>query len=159
MKITCVVVGKIKEKYFTDAIKEYSKRLSRYCTLEIVELADEKTPDGASEAEEVAIREKEGERILKALKDDAYVIALAIEGKMLDSVELSQKIERLGVSGTSHIAFVIGGSLGLAPAVMKRADYALSFSRMTFPHQLMRVVLLEQLYRSYRILKNEPYHK
>ena len=159
MKITCVVVGKIKEKYFTDAIKEYSKRLSRYCKLEIVELADEKTPDGASEAEEAAIREKEGERILKALKDDAYVIALAIEGKMLDSVELSQKIDRLGVSGTSHIAFVIGGSLGLAPAVMKRADYALSFSRMTFPHQLMRVVLLEQLYRSYRILKNEPYHK
>lgn len=159
MKITCVVVGKIKEKYFTDAIKEYSKRLSRYCKLEIVELADEKTPDGASEAEEAAIREKEGERILKALKDDAYVIALAIEGKMLDSVELSQKIEHLGVSGTSHIAFVIGGSLGLAPAVMKRADYALSFSHMTFPHQLMRVVLLEQLYRSYRILKNEPYHK
>lgn len=159
MKITCVVVGKIKEKYFTDAIKEYSKRLSRYCKLEIVELTDEKTPDGASEAEEMAIREKEGERILKALKDDAYVIALAIEGKMLDSVELSQKIDRLGVSGTSHIAFVIGGSLGLAPAVMKRADYALSFSRMTFPHQLMRVVLLEQLYRSYRILKNEPYHK
>lgn len=159
MKITCVVVGKIKEKYFTDAIKEYSKRLSRYCKLEIVELADEKTPDGASEAEELAIREKEGERILKALKDDAYVIALAIEGKMLDSVELSRKIESLGISGTSHIAFVIGGSLGLALAVMKRADYALSFSRMTFPHQLMRVVLLEQLYRSYRIMKNEPYHK
>ncbi|MCU6697520.1 23S rRNA (pseudouridine(1915)-N(3))-methyltransferase RlmH [Laedolimicola ammoniilytica] len=159
MKITCVVVGKIKEKYFTDAIKEYSKRLSRYCKLEIVELADEKTPDGASEAEEQAIREKEGERILKTLKDDAYVIALAIEGKMLDSVELSKKIESLGISGTSHIAFVIGGSLGLAPAVMKRADYALSFSRMTFPHQLMRVVLLEQLYRSYRIMKNEPYHK
>lgn len=159
MKITCVVVGKIKEKYFTDAIKEYSKRLSRYCKLEIVELADEKTPDGASEAEELAIREKEGERILKALKDDAYVIALAIEGKMLDSLELSRKIESLGIGGTSHIAFVIGGSLGLAPAVMKRADYALSFSRMTFPHQLMRVVLLEQLYRSYRIMKNEPYHK
>ena len=159
MKITCVVVGKIKEKYFTDAIKEYSKRLGRYCKLEMVELADEKTPDGASEAEEQAIREKEGERILKALKDDAYVIALAIEGKMLDSVELSRKIESLGIGGTSHIAFVIGGSLGLAPAVMKRADYALSFSRMTFPHQLMRVVLLEQLYRSYRIIKHEPYHK
>ena len=159
MKITCVVVGKIKEKYFTDAIKEYSKRLGRYCKLEIVEVADEKTPDGASEAEEQAIREKEGERILKALKDDAYVIALAIEGKMLDSVELSRKIESLGIGGTSHIAFVIGGSLGLAPAVMKRADYALSFSRMTFPHQLMRVVLLEQLYRSYRIIKHEPYHK
>ena len=159
MKITVLCVGKVKEKFFTDAIKEYSKRLSRYCKLEIIQVADEKTPDGASEAEELAIREKEGERILKALKDDAYVIALAIEGKMLDSVELSKKIESLGISGTSHIALVIGGSLGLAPAVMKRADYALSFSRMTFPHQLMRVVLLEQLYRSYRIMKNEPYHK
>lgn len=159
MKITCVVVGKIKEKYFTDAIKEYSKRLGRYCKLEIAELADEKTPDGASAAEELAIREKEGERILKALKDDAYVIALAIEGQMLDSVELSRKIESLGINGVSHIAFVIGGSLGLSPAVMKRADYSLSFSRMTFPHQLMRVVLLEQLYRSYRIMKHEPYHK
>ena len=141
MKITCVVVGKIKEKYFTDAIKEYSKRLGRYCKLEIVELADEKTPDGASKAEELAIREKEGERILKALKDDAYVIALAIEGKMLDSEELAERIEKLGVSGISQIVFVIGGSLGLSAQVMKRADYALSFSRMTFPHQLMRVVL------------------
>ena len=159
MRITLITVGKIKEKFYQDAISEYAKRLSRYCKLDVIQVTDEKTPDGASEAEEVAIREREGERILKALKDDAYVIALAIEGKMLDSVELSQKIERLGVSGTSHIAFVIGGSLGLAPAVMKRADYALSFSRMTFPHQLMRVVLLEQLYRSYRILKNEPYHK
>ena len=159
MKITCVVIGKIKETYFTDAIKEYSKRLSRYCKLEIVELADEKTPDGASEAQELAIREKEGQRILKALKDDAYVIALAIEGKMLDSVDLSKKIESLGVGGASHIVFIIGGSLGLAPSVLKRADDTLSFSRMTFPHQLMRVILLEQLYRSYRIMKNEPYHK
>ena len=159
MKITCVVVGKIKEKYFTDAIKEYSKRLSRYCKLEIVELADEKTPDGASEAEEAAIREKEGERILKALKDDAYVIALAIEGKMLGSEELAEKIEKLGVGGVSQIVFVIGGSLGLSSQVMKRADYALSFSRMTFPHQLMRVVLLEQIYRSYRIMNHQPYHK
>ena len=159
MKITCVVVGKIKEKYFTDAIKEYSKRLGRYCKLEILELADEKTPDGASEAEEQAIREKEGERILKALKDDAYVIALAIEGKMLDSEELAERIEKLGVSGISQIVFVIGGSLGLSAQVMKRADYALSFSRMTFPHQLMRVVLLEQIYRSYRIMNHQPYHK
>ena len=159
MKITCVVIGKIKETYFTDAIKEYSKRLSRYCKLEIVELADEKTPDGASEAQELAIREKEGQRILKALKDDAYVIALAIEGKMLDSVDLSKKIESVGVGGASHIVFIIGGSLGLAPSVLKRADDTLSFSRMTFPHQLMRVILLEQLYRSYRIMKNEPYHK
>ena len=159
MKITLITVGKIKEKYFTDAIKEYSKRLSRYCKLEIVELADEKTPDGASEAEELAIKEREGERILKAIKEDAYVIALAIEGKMLDSEELSRKMEQLGVGGTSHIAFIIGGSLGLSQAVMRRADYALSFSKMTFPHQLMRVVLLEQIYRSFRIMKNEPYHK
>ena len=159
MKITVIGVGKIKEKYFTDAIKEYAKRLSRYCKLEIVEVADEKTPDGASETLNAQIKEKEGQRILSLIRDDAYVIALAIEGKMLDSVELSKKIESLGISGTSHIAFVIGGSLGLAPAVMKRADYALSFSRMTFPHQLMRVVLLEQIYRSYRIMNHQPYHK
>lgn len=135
MKITCVTVGKIKEKYFTDAVKEYSKRLSRYCKLEIVELTDEKTPDGASASEEAAIKEREGERILKALRDDAYVIALAIEGKMLDSEQLSAKIEQLGVGGVSHITFVIGGSLGLSPAVMRRADFALSFSPMTFPHR------------------------
>lgn len=159
LKITCVVVGKIKEKYFTDAVKEYAKRLRRYCKLEIVELPDEKTPDGASTAEEAAILEREGERILKALREDAYVIALAIEGKALDSVELSEKIEQLGVRGISHIAFVIGGSLGLSPAVIGRADEALSFSRMTFPHQLMRVILLEQIYRSFRIMKGEPYHK
>ena len=159
LKITCVVVGKIKEKYFTDAVKEYAKRLRRYCKLEIVELPDEKTPDGASTAEEAAILEREGERILKALREDAYVIALAIEGKALDSVELSEKIEQLGVRGISHIAFVIGGSLGLSPAVIGRADEALSFSRMTFPHQLMRVIWLEQIYRSFRIMKGEPYHK
>ena len=159
MKITLVTVGKIKEKFFEDAIKEYSKRLSRYCKLEILQVADEKTPEGASEAVELQIKEKEGQRILSLIRDDAYVIALAIEGKMLDSVELSKKIESLGISGTSHIAFVIGGSLGLAPAVMKRADYALSFSKMTFPHQLMRVILLEQIYRSYRIINHEPYHK
>ena len=159
MKITCVTVGKIKEKYLTEAIREYEKRLSRYCRLEIVELADEKTPDGAGAAEVDAIHDREGERILKAIKEDAYVIALAIEGKMLDSVELSRKIEALGTGGVSHIVFVIGGSLGLSSAVMKRADYALSFSKMTFPHQLMRVILLEQIYRSFRIMKNEPYHK
>jgi len=159
MKITCITVGKIKEKYFTDAIKEYTKRLSRYCRLEIVELADEKTPESAGEAEERAIKEREGERILKAIKEDSYVIALAIEGKMLDSLELSRKLEGLGIGGTSHITFVIGGSLGLSSAVMKRADEALSFSKMTFPHQLMRVILLEQIYRSFRIMKHEPYHK
>ena len=159
MKITCVTVGKIKEKYLTEAIREYEKRLSRYCRLEIVELADEKTPDGAGAAEEAAIRDREGERILKAIKEDAYVIALAIEGKMLDSVELSRKIEALGTGGVSHIVFVIGGSLGLSSAVMRRADYALSFSKMTFPHQLARVMLCEQIYRGFQILGGTKYHK
>ena len=155
MRINVVCVGKIKEKFYTQAVEEYSKRLSRYCKLDI----DEKTPDNASDIVNEQIKNKEGERILSAIKDDAYVCALAIEGKMLDSVELSEKIERLGIEGTSNITFVIGGSLGLADAVLKRADYKLSFSRMTFPHQLMRVILLEQIYRAYRIMKNEPYHK
>ena len=159
MKITLVTVGKIKEKFFEDAIAEYSKRLSRYCKLEIIQVADEKTPDKASDVVETQIKDKEGERILANIKDDAYVIALAIEGKMLDSEELAEKIGQLGVSGVSQIVFVIGGSLGLSKNVMKRADYALSFSRMTFPHQLMRVILLEQIYRGYRILNNQPYHK
>ena len=159
MKITLVTVGKIKEKFFEDAIKEYSKQLSRYCKLEILQVADEKTPEGASEAVELQIKEKEGQRILSLIRDDAYVIALAIEGKMLDSEELAERIEKLGVSGISQIVFVIGGSLGLSAQVMKRADYALSFSRMTFPHQLMRVVLLEQIYRGYRIMNHQPYHK
>lgn len=159
MKITLVTVGKIKEKYFTMAIEEYSKRLSRYCKLEIVELADEKTPDKASQALEEQIKEKEANRILAAIREDSYVIALAIEGKMLDSVELADKIEKLGIDGVSNITFVIGGSLGLHKSVINRADYLLSFSKMTFPHQLMRVVLLEQIYRSYRIINGEPYHK
>ena len=159
MKITLVTVGKIKEKFFTDAIEEYKKRLSRYCKLEIVQVADEKTPDKASEAEERQIREREGERILAQIRDSAYVIALAIEGQMLSSEQLAAKLNQLGISGESQIVFVIGGSLGLSDAVMRRADYALSFSRMTFPHQLMRVVLLEQIYRSYRIIAGEPYHK
>ena len=159
MKITVVTVGKIKEKYFTDAIAEYSKRLSRYCKLEIIQVADEKTPDGASEALETQIKEKEGERILSNIKDGSFVVALAIDGQMLDSEQLADKIEKWGVSGISQIVFVIGGSLGLSKAVLFRADYKLSFSKMTFPHQLMRVILLEQIYRSYRIIANEPYHK
>ena len=159
MKITLVTVGKIKEKFFEDAIKEYSKRLSRYCKLEILQVADEKTPEGASEAVELQIKEKEGVRILQKIPESAYVVALAIDGKMLDSEELAERIEKLGVSGISQIVFVIGGSLGLSAQVMKRADYALSFSRMTFPHQLMRVVLLEQIYRGYRIMNHQPYHK
>lgn len=159
MKITLITVGKIKEKYLRDAIAEYSKRLSRYCKLEIVEVADEKTPDNASEHMEEIIREKEGERILKYIKDDAYTIALAIDGKMLSSEQLADKINTLGITGTSHIILVIGGSLGLCDEVLKKADYHLSFSKMTFPHQLMRVILLEQIYRSYRIINKEPYHK
>lgn len=159
MKITVITVGKIKEKYLRDAIAEYSKRLSKYCKLEILEVADEKTPDNASETVEEGIRQKEGERILKHIKEDAYVITLEIGGKMLDSVEFSRKIETLGIQGKSHICFVIGGSIGLGQEVLKRSDYGLSFSKMTFPHQLMRVILLEQIYRSYRIMSNEPYHK
>ena len=159
MKITLITVGKIKEKYLKDAIAEYSKRLSRYCKLEIVEVADEKTPDNASDSVEDAIRDKEGERILKYIKEDAYVITLEIAGKMLTSEEMAEKIEKLGVQGNSHIIFIIGGSIGLGKEILKRSDYALSFSKMTFPHQLMRVILLEQIYRSYRIMNHEPYHK
>lgn len=159
MKITLITVGKIKEKYLKDAIAEYSKRLSRYCKLEIVEVADEKTPDNASDTVEDDIRDKEGERILKYIKEDAYVITLEIAGKMLTSEEMAEKIEKLGVQGTSHIIFIIGGSIGLGREILKRSDYALSFSKMTFPHQLMRVILLEQIYRSYRIINHEPYHK
>ena len=159
MKITILTVGKIKEKYLRDAIAEYSKRLSRYAKLEIIEVADEKTPDNASETVETNIKNKEAERLLKYIRDDAYLITLEIKGKQLTSEELAQKIDTLGVQGTSHIIFVIGGSLGLGEEVLKRSNYALSFSKMTFPHQLMRVILLEQIYRSYRINYGEPYHK
>ena len=159
LKVTILAVGKIKEKFYRQAIDEFEKRLSRYCKLEIIEVANEKTPDHASSAEEAQIKEKEGQRLLKHIREDAWVCALAIEGKMLDSVEFSEKIESLGVSGVSHVMFVVGGSLGLAESVLKRADYALSFSKMTFPHQLMRVILLEQVYRSFRIMAKQPYHK
>ena len=154
-----IAVGKIKEKFYTDAIAEYSKRLSRYCRLEIIQVADEKTPDGASEAQERQIKAKEGSRILAQIKDGAYVIALAVQGTMLSSEQLAGKLNRLGVDGQSQIVLIIGGSLGLSDEVLKRADYHLSFSPMTFPHQLMRVILLEQIYRSYRIISGEPYHK
>ncbi|HJA65760.1 MAG TPA: 23S rRNA (pseudouridine(1915)-N(3))-methyltransferase RlmH [Candidatus Mediterraneibacter cottocaccae] len=159
MKITLITVGKIKEKYLRDAIAEYTKRLSKYCKLEIIEVADEKTPDQASETVEENIRTKEGERILKYIRDDMYVITLEIAGKMLSSEEFAEKVETLGIQGKSSIAFVIGGSIGLGKEVLKRSDFALSFSKMTFPHQLMRVVLLEQVYRAYRIINGEPYHK
>ena len=159
MKISLITVGKIKEKYLKDAIAEYSKRLSKYCKLEIIEVGDEKTPDQASEVVENGIRAKEAERIMKYIKEDSYVVTLEIQGKMLSSEELASKIDQLGIQGKSHITFVIGGSIGLGEAVLKRSDFALSFSKMIFPHQLMRVILLEQIYRSYRINFSEPYHK
>ena len=159
MRITLITVGKIKEKYFTDAIAEYQKRLSRYCKLEILEVADEKTPDNASENAEEMIRQKEAERLLKYIREDAYLITLEIGGKQLTSEEFSEKIEKLGIQGTSHIIFVIGGSIGIGKAVLEKSDYSLSFSKMTFPDELMRVILLEQIYRGYRIMSGEPYHK
>ena len=159
MKIIIVCVGKIKEKFYRDAVEEYKKRLGRYCKMQIVEVADEKTPDKASESLENQIKEKEGNRILSHISDSDYVIALAINGKERDSVELAEHIRSLGLHGKSSLAFVIGGSLGLSEEVLKRADEKLSFSKMTFPHQLMRVILSEHIYRSYRIIHGEPYHK
>lgn len=159
MKISILCVGKIKEGYFRDGIAEYIKRLSRYATMEIVEVQDEKTPDGASEAEEKQILSTEGARLMKHLSDEAYKIALCIDGKKMDSVAFAAKIEQIKTNGFSHIQFIIGGSLGLAPEVVKKADLKLSFSDMTFPHQLMRLILCEQIYRAFRIANNEPYHK
>ena len=159
MNITFVTVGKIKEKYFRDAIAEYQKRLSKYCKLEIVEVADEKTPDNASETEETQTKQKEAARILKVIKDNDYCIALTIDGKKRDSVHLAEHIEQLRIRGKSSLTFVIGGSLGLHDSVIQRAEETLSFSDMTFPHQLMRVILIEQIYRCFRIINREPYHK
>lgn len=159
MEIRILSVGKIKEKYLTAGIQEYAKRLSRYCKLNFIQVPDEKTPDKASDSLNNQIKNTEGERLLKNIREQDYVIALALDGKMLDSVELSKKLGQLGVDGKSSIVFVIGGSLGLSDQVLNRADFKLSFSRMTFPHQLMQMILLEQIYRGYRILNNEPYHK
>ena len=159
MKITLICVGKIKESFYKAAVSEYAKRLGRYCRLEIIELQDEKTPDGAGEALEEQIREREGDRILKCIKEDACVITLEINGEKSDSIGFAHLINNLAVSGKSHIQFIIGGSLGLSPKVSKAAQKAISFSDMTFPHQLMRVILLEQVYRGFRIMKGEPYHK
>ncbi|MDR2889686.1 MAG: 23S rRNA (pseudouridine(1915)-N(3))-methyltransferase RlmH [Lachnospiraceae bacterium] len=159
MKITIIAVGKIKESYWRAAIEEYRKRLQKYCKLTIIEVEDEKTPDRASALMNDQIREKEAGRILAALTKDGYVVTLEIDGKPLDSPGLADFIDRLGVRGTSHIQFIIGGSLGLHSSVTARADRALSCSAMTFPHQLMRVILLEQIYRGYRIIAGEPYHK
>ena len=159
MRINIVCVGKIKEKYLKLGIDEFKKRLSKYCKLEIIELDDEKAPENLSDKEMLMIKEKEGKKILSKIKDNSYVIALAIDGKNLSSEELAETINKLGVRGISNITFVIGGSLGLSDEVLSRADYKLSFSKMTFPHQLMRLILLEQVYRAYRINNGEPYHK
>ena len=159
MNVKILCVGKIKEKFYTQAIEEYTKRLSKYCSLSIVEVPDEKTSENASDTEIDIVKDKEGERLLKHINERDFVIALAILGKQMDSVEFSKYIEGLGIQGKSSIAFVIGGSLGLSDNVLKRADYQISFSKMTFPHQLMRVILAEQIYRAMRIMKNEPYHK
>jgi 23S rRNA (pseudouridine1915-N3)-methyltransferase len=159
MNITILCIGKLKERYWTEAVQEYSKRLGKYCTLTINELKEEKAPDNASAAEETAVKEAEGKSILKQIKKEAYVIALEIQGRELTSEALSEKIEALGVAGKSDLVFVIGGSLGLSDEVLTRADFRLSFSKMTFPHQMMRVILLEQIYRSFKIMRNETYHK
>ena len=159
MNIQIICIGKLKEKYWTDAIAEYSKRLSRYCTLEIIELKESRLPDKASAADEENVKLEEGRAILKAIKDGTYVITLEILGKQLTSPELADKIQTLSIEGKSNVAFIIGGSLGLSAEVSKRADYKLSFSKMTFPHQMMRVILLEQVYRAFKINRNEAYHK
>ena len=159
MKITVIAVGKVKETFFREAVAEYEKRLGRYCKLEIKEAADERTPDGITETQREQILLREGERLQRFLPEDAYVVTLEVEGRKFTSETFAGEIERLCVSGVSHIAFVIGGSLGLHNTIKKRADLAVSFSDMTFPHQLMRVVLLEQIYRAFRIRNGEPYHK
>ena len=159
MKITILCVGKIKEAFYRQAIDEYAKRLGKYCKLEIVEVADEKTPDKASEVMESQIKEKEGERLIDKLKEDSYIFTLEIKGKKYTSEAFSETIEKLTIQGKSHLTFVIGGSLGLHEKILKLSNQPISFSDMTFPHQLMRVILTEQIYRAFRIMNNEPYHK
>ena len=159
MNVSIITVGKLEEKYLKLGIEEYTKRLSAYAKVDIVELADEKAPENLSETDMLIVKQKEGERILAKISPDAHVIALAIEGSMKTSEQLAENLDRLATYGKSKITFVIGGSLGLSEDVMKRANETLSFSKMTFPHQLMRLILVEQIYRAFRINRNEPYHK
>ena len=159
LRITLLTVGKVKEQYLRDGIAEYGKRLSRYCKLEILEVKDEKTPEGTSESLETQIKKKEADRLLELIPEGSYVVALAIEGKKPDSLEFARKLSELPARGVSHLIFVIGGSLGLHKSVTDRADELVSFSAMTFPHQLMQLIFLEQLYRGFRIINKEPYHK
>lgn len=159
MNITIITVGKLKEKYLKQGIAEYTKRLGAYAKIDIVELDDEKAPEVLSDSEMQQVKNKEGERILSKISPDHHVIALAIQGKMKSSEELADTLDKLATYGKSKVAFIIGGSLGLSDDVLKRADEKLSFSKMTFPHQLMRLVLVEQVYRAFRINRGEPYHK
>ncbi|EFN98083.1 conserved hypothetical protein [Streptococcus mitis SK564] len=159
MKIKVVTVGKLKEKYLKDGISEYSKRISRFAKLEMIELADEKTPDRASESENQKILEIEGQRILSKVGDRDFVIVLAIEGKTFSSEEFSKQLEEASIKGFSTLTFIIGGSLGLSSAVKNRANLSVSFGRLTLPHQLMRLVLAEQIYRAFTIQQGSPYHK
>src|SRR5690554_358900 len=159
MNINIIAVGKIKEKYIQEGIKEFSKRLSRYCNLKIIEVDDEKAPENLSDKEMEAVKQKEGLKILSKIPQNSFIISLEIQGKKISSEELSKKMEEIMVSGINDITFIIGGSLGLSKEVTSKSDFKLSFSEMTFPHQLMRLILLEQIYRGWRIMKNEPYHK
>ncbi len=159
MNIKIIAVGKIKEKYIKEGISEFSKRLSRYCSLDIVEVSDEKAPENLSKRQMEEVKKKEGEKILKKIPSSAYVISLVIDGKRLSSEDLAEKISNLMVNGNNDICFIIGGSLGLSEDIINRSDFKISFSKMTFPHQLMRLILLEQVYRGFRIMKGEPYHK
>jgi len=159
MNITIISVGKLKEKFMRQAVDEYMKRLTAYAKVNIIEVPDEKAPENLSPAQAEAIKQKEGNRILKHINDNTYVITLEIDGKMLTSEQLSEKIGDLSLYGQSRVAFVIGGSLGISDGIKQRSNMALSFSTMTFPHQLMRVVLLEQVYRAFKIMRGEPYHK
>lgn len=159
MHIQIVTVGKLKEKYLSLGIDEYLKRLGPYAKVAVVEVADEKAPETMSEAEELQVKRREGERILSQIKQDSHVVALALDGASWSSEQLSAHLDGLGTYGRSHVTFVIGGSLGLSDEVLRRADQKLSFGRMTYPHQLMRLILVEQIYRAFRIMRGEPYHK
>ena len=159
MNITVISVGKLKDKYLKEGIAEYTKRLTRYCTLNLIEVADEKAPENLSESDMELVKKREGEKILKHVKEGAYVIALDLQGQMYSSESFADRLEKLSLQGNSQIVFIIGGSLGISNDVLLRSDEKISFSKMTFPHQLMRLILLEQVYRAYKINKNEPYHK
>lgn len=159
MNIRIISVGKIKEKYMTMAIQEYSKRLGAYCRLEIIEVKDEKVPEKLSDQQRLKAIQAEGNRIISFIRDDEILVTLEINGNPMDSPGFSEKIEAYGIQGKSQITFVIGGSLGLSPEIIRRSDWSLSFSKMTFPHQLFRVMLLEQIYRAFKIIRRETYHK